>query len=221
MSHKVHPKVFRIKKVTDWDSRWLQKKNLAQYLEEDFIIREFLKKDLKEAWLERIEIERSNKKVTVIINTARPGLIIGRGGKGIELLKRKLEKEIAKIRAAAKSAPEKVELKLEIREIKNFWTNADINSQWIAQQIEKRMPFRRVLKQSLQKIMANKEAKGAKVEVAGRLNGAEIARREWLKQGRLPRQTLRAKIDYGMSTARCAYGAIGIKVWIYKGEDFD
>ncbi len=211
MAYKVHPKIFRVKKLSDWDSRWLNKKNLADHLEEDFRIREFLKKVLKDAWLERIEIERFPNKINVIINTARPGLIIGRGGKGIEQLKKRLEREILS---------GKRELKLEIREIKDFWTNADLVSQWIAQQIEKRLPYRRVLKQALSKIMAHKEIKGAKIELAGRLNGAEIARTEWLKQGQLPRQTLRANIDYGTARAYCTYGVIGIKVWIYKGEEF-
>ncbi|MCK4781982.1 30S ribosomal protein S3 [Candidatus Parcubacteria bacterium] len=211
MTHKVHPRIFRIKKITDWDSRWVSKANLAKYLEEDFRIREFLEKTLKDAWIERIEIERFPNKLSVIINTARPGLIIGRGGKGIEQIKKRLEKEIK---------VGKRELKLDVREIKDFWTNAVLTSQWAAQQIEKRFAYRRVLKQALQKIMANKEAKGAKIELSGRLNGAEIARTEWLKEGRLPLQTIRARIDYGTANAHCTYGVIGVKVWIYKGEEF-
>lgn len=214
MTHKVHPKIFRVKEITDWDSRWLSKKKLPEYLEEDFKIRKFLKKKLKDAALERIEIERFSGKINIIINSARPGLIIGRGGKGAEDIKKELEKIL--------SLPKerKQELKIEIREIKNPWASAALAGQWIAQQIEKRVRFRRVIKQALEKIMANKEVKGARIEISGRLDGNEIARREWLKKGRLPRQTLRAVIDYTQAEAYCTYGVVGIKVWIYKGEKF-
>ncbi|MFH1780503.1 MAG: 30S ribosomal protein S3 [Candidatus Nealsonbacteria bacterium] len=212
MSHKVHPKAFRVKNSADWSSRWLSKRNTPQLLEEDFKIRTFLKKKLKECSVESIEIERFAGKTNVIINSARPGLIIGRGGKGAEDLK----KEIEKILGEAKK-----ELRIEIREIKNVWTSAALSGQWVAQQIEKRMPHRRIMKQVLEKIMANKEIKGSRVELSGRLGGNEIARREWLKKGRLPLQTLRAVIDYALTEALCTYGIIGIKVWIYKGEKFD
>lgn len=214
MTHKVHPKAFRIRNISDWDSRWITKKNFSSYLEEDFKIREFLNKKLKDSGIDKIEIERYPGKVNVFISTARPGLAIGRGGEGIEKLREELTKKILKIE-------KKKELKIEIKGVKDPWTRASLVSQSIAQQLEKRMPFRRVLKQSLSKVMAHKEVKGARVEVSGRLNGAEIAREEWLKQGQLPRQTLRADIDYGDSRAYCAYGVIGVKVWIYKGEKFD
>jgi len=214
MTHKVHPKAFRIRNISDWDSRWITKKNFSSYLEEDFKIREFLNKKLKDSGIDKIEIERYPGKVNVFISTARPGLAIGRGGEGIEKLREELTKKILKIE-------KKKELKIEIKGVKDPWTRASLVSQSIAQQLEKRMPFRRVLKQSLSKVMAHKEVKGARVEVSGRLNGAEIAREEWLKQGQLPRQTLRADIDYGDSRAYCTYGVIGVKVWIYKGEKFD
>jgi len=215
MAHEVHPKVFRIKSLTDWNSRWLDKKNFPQYLEEDFKIREFLNKKLGKIGIERIEIERFPGKINVIISSARPGLIIGRGGEGVEELIKKLKNILAKYHK------EKFELKIEIREVKNPWLSAALSAQWIAQQIEKRVPFRRVLKQALEKIMSQKGVEGARVEVAGRLDGAEIARTEWLKKGKLPRQTLRADIDYAKSTAFCTYGAVGVKVWIYKGEKFE
>ncbi|MDP3991041.1 MAG: 30S ribosomal protein S3 [Candidatus Nealsonbacteria bacterium] len=211
MSHKVHPKSFRLRNSSDWDSRWLSKKNMPQYLEEDFKIRQFLEKKLKECAMERVEIERFSEKINVIINSGRPGLIIGRGGKGAEDLKKEIEKFLK-----AKS-----EVRIEIREIKNVWASASLSAQWVAQQLEKRMPHRRVLKQAMEKIIANKEVKGAKIEVSGRLGGSEIARREWLKKGRLPLQTLRAIIDYNQSEAFCTYGVIGVKVWIYKGERFE
>ncbi len=217
MSHKVHPKVFRLRDLADWNSRWLDKKNLPQYLEEDFRIREFLEKKLKDGILQNIEIERSPGKVNVIINTARPGLIIGRGGKGAEDLKKELENVLNK----AKKTSAKRELKLEIREVRNIWTSASLVAQWVAQQLEKRIPHRRAMKQAVEKVMTNKEVMGVRIEVSGRLGGAEISRREWLKKGRLPRQSLRAVIDYHHAEAYCTYGVIGVKVWIYKGERFE
>lgn len=258
MSHKVHPKIFRIKELADWNSRGFYKR-FPLPLEEDFKIREFLKKRLKDSGVQNIEIERFLGKINVIINTARPGLIIGRSGSGVEELKKEIEKKILKekssltpagaLATAGKKATEgkttthpphprspdesrggrrggwspalrAPEIKIEIREIKNPWLSASLSSQWIAGQIEKRIPHRRVLKQALDKIMANKEAKGARIEVSGRLDGAEIARRTWLKKGQLPRQTLRADIDYAEGRAYCTYGVVGIKVWIYKGEKF-
>jgi len=214
MPHRVHPKAYRIRDLADWDSRWLDKKKMPQYLEEDFRIREFLGKKIGKLGVEKIEIERFPGKTLIIIMSARPGLIIGRGGEGIEALKKLLEKKIL-----LKSV--KKELKIEIREIKDPWSSAALAGQWIAQQIEKRVQHRRVLKQALEKITAVKGNKGARVEVAGRLNGVEIARREWLKKGNMPRQTIRANIDYAKEKALCTYGIIGIKVWIYKGEKFD
>jgi len=214
MAHKVHQKIFRIKKITDWDSRGFYKKKTPQYLEEDFKIRNFLKKKLEKVGIGRIEIERFPGKTNVIISTLRPGFIIGRGGKGIEDLKKELEKIIFK-------GKERKELKLEIQEIKDPWSSAVLTAQWIAQQIEKRIRYRRVLKQTLDKVMYSKEVKGCRIQISGRLNGIEIARREWLQRGKLPRQSLRADIDFAQAEANCTYGVIGIKVWIYKGEKFD
>jgi small subunit ribosomal protein S3 len=215
MSHKVHPKVYRLRSSNDWDSRWFNKKKLPAYLQEDFRIREFLEKALKEGGVDKIEIERFPGKVNVIINTSRPGLIIGRGGKGAEELKKKLDKIVP----AQKD--EKRDLKIEIREIKNPWLSAPLSAQWIAQQLEKRVGHRRAMKQAMEKIMANREVMGSRIEMSGRLGGSEIARREWLMKGKMPRQTLRAIIDYHLAEARCTYGTIGVKVWIYKGEKFE
>ncbi|MBI2041910.1 MAG: 30S ribosomal protein S3 [Candidatus Nealsonbacteria bacterium] len=215
MSHKVQPKSFRLRDVGDWESRWFNWKKLRDYLEEDFIIRKFLEKKLKESGVQNIEIERFADKVTIIINSARPGFIIGRGGKGAEDLKKELDKKLPLLKSG------KREMKIEIREVRNPWISASLAGQWMAQQIEKRVSHRRVIKQSLEKIMANKEVKGARIEMAGRLGGNEIARREWLKKGRMPRQTIRAIIDYAHTEALCTYGIIGIKVWIYKGDKFD
>jgi len=215
MAHTVHPKVFRIKNSSDWDSRWLEKKKFPQYLEEDFKIRTFLKEKLGKTGIEKIEIERFPGKLNIIISSARPGLIIGRGGEGVEELKRILENKILR------HGQGKKETRIEIREVKNPWMSAPLSAQWVAQQIEKRISFRRALKQVMDKIITQKGVEGCRVEVAGRLDGREIARTEWLKKGKLPRQTIRADIDYAQEEARCTYGTIGVKVWIYKGQKFE
>ncbi len=211
MAHKVHPKGFRLKETKDWGSRWFDKKKFQEFLQEDYRIREFLEKKLKEASVQNIEIERFSGKTSVIITTARPGLIIGRGGAGIEEIKKAIQK-IAKVGK---------DVRIEIREVKNPWEYASLAAAAIAQQIEKRMPVRRVMKQSLSKMTEAKGIEGARIEVAGRLGGAEIARREWLQLGRMPRQTLRADIDYFLVVANTRYGTIGVKVWLYKGEKFE
>ena len=211
MSHRVHPKAFRIRGIEDWDSRGFYEKDFALTLKEDLKIREFLQKKIGKLGLEKIELERFPAKINIIILTSRPGFVIGRGGGGVEELKKELEEKILK---------RKGECKIEIREVKSPWTSAPLVSQWMADQIEKRVRYRRVLKGALAKIMAQKGIEGARVEVSGRLNGIEIHRTEWLKKGRLPRQTIRADIDYAQNRAYCTYGVVGIKVWIYKGEKF-
>lgn len=226
MAHKVNPKIFRTRRVSDWETRAFYE-NPAKCLEEDFVIREFLNKKLKTYGLEKIEIERSAGKLNIIITSSRPGLIIGRGGEGVDNLKKELEKKLGKIRShpwqkeeKKKGKEAKREVKIEIKEIKNPWISASLTAQWAASQLQKRVAYRRVLKQGLSKMMANKEVKGARIELSGRLNGAEIARRQWVASGNLPLHTLRADIDYAKNIARCSYGVIGIKVWIYKGELF-
>jgi len=213
MSHRVNPKIFRLRKNSDWDSRWMSKKKFPEYLEEDFKIREFLKKELKEAGIERIEIDRFPDKINVIISTARPGLIIGRGGQGVEKLRNELMSKVFK-------GVKERGLKIEIKGVRDPWASATLSGQWVARQLEQRVPFRRVIKRALSKIMSHKDIKGARIQVAGRLNGSEIARTEWLKEGQLPRQTIRADIDYSENQAFCSYGVIGVKVWLYKGEKF-
>jgi small subunit ribosomal protein S3 len=210
MAHKVHPKIFRVRGLEDWFSRWFNQKNFSKNLEEDFKIRRFFEENYKESWIEKIEIERFADKLTVFIYTARPGLLIGRGGKGVDDLKTKLEKSVF--------GGKKEGLKLEIKEVKDFWSSAALVAQMVASQIEKRIPFRRAVKQALDRVVSFKGVEGVKIEVSGRLNGAEIARTEWLAKGRLPRHTLRADIDYALREAHCTYGTIGVKVWIYKGE---
>ncbi len=220
MAHKVHPKSFRIRGTEDWNIRGFYGKKMPQYLAEDFLIKDFLRTKLVEASVSNIEIEHSANKLNIIVVTARPGLIIGRGGGGVEVLKKEIEDKIRKERGIPKIT-QKREIKIEIREVKNPWISAALVAQMAAQQIEKRIPFRQVLKKSIERVMSNREVKGIRIEVSGRLNGIEIARKEWLKQGRLPRNTIRADIDYAQSEAHCPYGAIGVKVWIYKGDKFD
>ena len=224
MSHKVNPKSFRIKGIEDWNVRGFYGKKMPLYLEEDFLIKDFLKKILVEASVSQIEIEHSANKLNIIIESARPGIIIGRGGQGVETLKSMiLAKMNNKVFSSMRRGEPKAvrEIKIDIREIKNPWISSILVAQWAAQQLEKRIPFRQVLKMGLDRVSQNKEIKGVRIEVSGRLNGVEIARKEWLKHGRLPLQTLRADIDYAQHQAYCTYGVIGIKVWLYKGEKFD
>ncbi|MSU60491.1 MAG: 30S ribosomal protein S3 [Candidatus Staskawiczbacteria bacterium] len=223
MTHKVHPKSFRIRGMEDFNIRGFYGKKMPEYLEEDFLIKDFLRAKLIEASVANIQIEHSNNKLNIIIESARPGLIIGRGGEGVEVLKGIIEKKIQNKKSAIKNPSAKVKrvIKIDIKEIKNPWTSSALVGQMAAQQIEKRIPFRQVLKRSMERVMQNKEIKGIKMEVAGRLNGTEIARSEWLKQGRMPLGTIRADIDYAHTEAHCTYGSIGVKVWIYKGDKFD
>jgi len=226
MTHKVHPKAFRIKGMEDFNVSGFYGKKMSQYLEEDFLIKDFLNTKFSEASIANIEIEHSANKLNIIIETARTGLIIGRGGEGVEKLKKNIEKIIGKgkksaIAKVSETKEVKREIKIDIKEIKNPWVSAMLVAQMAAKQIEKRIPFRQVLKRNMERVMQNREIKGVRMEVAGRLNGIEIARKEWLRQGRMPRQTIRADIDYAQVEAYCTYGVIGVKVWIYKGDKFE
>lgn len=222
MTHKVHPKAFRIRGMEDFNIRGFYGNNMPQYLEEDFMIKDFLRGKLKEASVANIEIEHSANKLNIIIESARPGLIIGRGGEGVELLKKAIEQKMQKKgKLAAYKSSGTRQIKIDIKEIKNPFTSAALVGQMGAQQIEKRIPFRQVMKRSIERVMQNKEVKGIRMEMSGRLNGNEIARKEWLREGRMPRQTIRAIIDYAHVEALCTYGVIGVKVWIYKGDKFE
>ncbi|MBI2674721.1 MAG: 30S ribosomal protein S3 [Candidatus Yanofskybacteria bacterium] len=211
MGQKISPTSLRVGINKDWASRWFGHKKYVGYLKDDVAVRDFLNKKLKNMAVDRIEIERGTDALNVLIFTARPGLIIGRGGTGAEDLKLSLRNLLKR----------KVGIRIEIQEIKSPEASASIMAESIVDQIEKRIPFRRVIKQTLSKIMANKDVKGAKIQIGGRLDGAEIARSEHLEEGSLPLQTLRADIDFARATATTTYGTIGIKVWIYKGEKFD
>lgn len=219
MAHKTNPKILRIKETEDWHSRWFKKSDLKDVLKEDYQIREFLFNKLKDCGIEKIDIERFPGKTNIIIYSSRPGLIIGRKGKGIEEIKKGILKLVFKERRGKEKR--KGGYSIEIREVRDMWKSAPLIAQWIANQLERRIGYRRTLKQALSKIKERKENKGARLEVAGRLDGVEIARTEWMKYGKFPRQTLRANIDYGEAKAFCTYGVIGVKVWIYKGEKFE
>jgi len=218
MGKKVHPLVFRIGETTTWRSRWFNDKKYKDLLMEDYKIRVFLTAKLKKQGLSSIELERSENELKVLIHTSRPGFIIGKGGAGIETLKKEIENFYKRIRADHSS---KTNVKIQIEEISKPETNAQILGQQIADQIERRMPFRRVLKQSMEKVMQSSDVKGAKLIISGRLDGSEMARTERMVKGSIPLQTIRADIDYAQVNAYCRYGVVGIKVWIYKGEVFE
>jgi small subunit ribosomal protein S3 len=213
MGQKVNPQGFRIGITTSWKSRWFSKKDFAAQLREDIKIRAMLEQRLIKAAVGSIDVERSVGSVRIIIKTARPGVIIGRGGTGIEDLKKIIKEKFFKTK--------KVGIKIEVEEIKNVEENAKVVAKNVAEQLERRIPFRRVLKGTIDQAMEARRIKGIKIEASGRLGGAEIARREWLSKGRLPLHTLRADVDYAKMTAKTTFGVIGVKVWIYKGEKFD
>ncbi len=218
MAHKVHPEIFRIGQNRTWKSLWFQKINKEQYrqnLKEDVHLREYLMKKLAKTGIDRIEMKRTPGAINIIIYTARPGLLIGRGGDSVEKLREELKKIIKKDHPKSKS-----DIKIQIEQVLNPDGQAQIVAQNIADQLEKRIPFRRTIKQAIEKVMQAKGVQGVKIMTKGRLDGSEIARREWLKRGNLPLQTLRADINYATATAFTTYGTIGVKVWVYKGEVF-
>jgi len=219
MSHKVHPIGYRLGINVGWNSRWFDAKKYPQKLSQDIAIREYLTKKLRGAGVERIEIERTSNQISVIIHSSRPGIIIGRAGAGAE----GLNKDIARVmRKVAKGVDEQeAQLKIEVREVRNPESFASLVGLSVAEQIERRMPFRRVIKRSMERIMINKEVKGARIMLSGRLGGAEMARKEWIKEGNMPRNTLRSDIDFSVQEAYTTYGVIGIKVWIYKGQKLE
>lgn len=211
MGQKVNPTNFRLKITDLWKSNWFARGKLqfAKSLREDYAIREFILKKFVKAGISRIDIERLQQDINAIIHSTRPGMIIGKGGIGIEDMKKQMKKKL-NIRE---------NLKITIEESKNVNLEAQVWANTLAEQIEKRMSFRRIMKGALDQIM-DAGALGAKIEIAGRLGGADIARSEWLFRGKLPLHTLRANIDFAKGTAFTTYGTVGIKVWINKGEVF-
>jgi small subunit ribosomal protein S3 len=205
MGQKVHPVGFRLGTVKTWDSRWYADKGYAEYLHEDLRIRKFLKKRLKNAQVSKIIIERAAAKAKVFVYAARPGMIIGKRCAGLEDLKREMKKVT------------NTEIFLNIIEVRKVELDAQLVAENIAAQLQKRVSFRRAMKKAVQGTM-RAGAKGVRIACAGRLGGADMGRREWYRQGRVPLHTLRADIDYGYAVSKTTYGVIGVKVWIFKGE---
>jgi small subunit ribosomal protein S3 len=214
MSKIVHPYAHRLGILRDWRHRWFSVGDEYQAnLKADILLREYLQKELRGMYIGGIEIER-NKNLRVILKTSRPGVIIGRSGEGSVKLKNKISAFLTKKCLAVP------ELKLDIEEIRSPESNAAIVAYMVAESLEKRLPFRRVLKQTIEKVMANRDVKGVRISLGGMLGGGSMSRKEELKRGRIPLQTFRSDIDYARERANLPLGVIGIKVWIYRGEVF-
>lgn len=205
MGQKVHPKGLRIGVIKDWDAKWYADKDFSNLLIEDIKLRRYIKKRLFAAGVSKVEIERAANRVKVTIHTAKPGIVIGRGGTEVEALRKELERQTGK------------QVSVNIAEIKVAEMDAQLVAENVAAQLAKRVSFRRAMKQAVSRTM-RVGAQGIKIACAGRLAGAEIARTEWYNEGKVPLHTLRADIDYGFAEADTTYGKIGVKVWIYKGE---
>ena len=216
MSKVVHPYAHRLVTLRDWKSRWFADKKYKDLLKSDVVIREFLMKKLRGFYVSRIEIDRSAKATKVMVFTSRPGMIIGRSGEGASKLKADM---IAMMKRKSVLIPE--DFKFDIVEVTNPDADAAIVGCMISEGLEKRLPFRRVMKQTIEKVMQARGVKGARIYLGGRLGGAEIARSEQIKRGSIPLQTFRADVDFAREKAHMSYGDIGIKVWIYRGEVFN
>ena len=222
MGHKIRPDSLRLGIIETWKSRWFARASFRNNLEEDTLIRNIIDEKMAAAGVVRVDIERTmNNSFRVTIKAARPGFIIGRGGKGIETLHKTLEAALTKLFKARGGKMPNFSVNLTIDELRRFEISAANIGQQIAADLEKRLPARRTMKKHLDFIMQNKEVLGARLHFSGRIDGAEIARRQWLAKGRLPLQTLRANIDYSENTAFTSYGTVGIKVMIYKGDVFE
>lgn len=217
MTKVVHPYAHRLGIIRGWKSRWfVLPKKYSTHVKEDVVIRDFLEKKLERSYVSSIDIERNQKMTRVIIHTSRPGMIIGRQGEGSQKLKADLLKEMKR-----RSLSIPTDFKLDIVEVQNPDADAAIVACSISEGLEKRLPFRRVMKQAVEKIMSSRGVKGARIYMTGRLGGAEMARSEEIKRGSIPLQTIRADVDFARGRAHLPYGDIGIKVWIYKGEVFE
>ncbi|MDO8548444.1 MAG: 30S ribosomal protein S3, partial [bacterium] len=215
MSKVVHPYAHRLGILRDWRHRWFATgKNYQAYLKADILLREYLLKEMRGMYVGGIELERNAKTLRVIIKTSRPGIIIGRSGEGSVKLKNKI---VAFLKNKKLTVPE---VKLDIEEIRSPESNAAIVAFMVAEGLEKRLPFRRVLKQTIEKVMANRDVKGVRIALGGMLGGGSMSRTEQLKKGRIPLQTFRSDIDFAKERANLPLGVIGVKVWIYKGEVF-
>ncbi len=218
MGQKINPTSYRMGITKNWPARWYLKGNY-KFLEEDEVIRKIIHAKISLAGIAGLEIERTSNHLKILIKAARPGFVIGRGGKGIEDLTKALEIELKKIRDPKVKSP--VRLSVDIEELKRSETSSVYLAQQIAWDLEKRLPYRRTMKKYIEGVAQAQGVKGVKIFLSGRLDGNEIARREQMHRGSLPLQTLRADIDYGRATAFTTYGTIGIKVWVYKGEIFN
>lgn len=217
MTHSVHPYAHRLGIIRDWKSRWfLTGEKYKVALKTDLLLREALEKKLRGMYVSSIEMERGQKALRVIIKSSRPGMIIGRNGEGSVKLRNDVLKMLSKWGLKTNE-----DVKIDIVEVRSPESDAAIVGQMIAEGLEKRMPFRRVAKQTVEKVMANRDVKGVKIEMGGRLGGAEMARTEKIKRGRIPLQTFRADISFAREKAHMTYGDIGIKVWIYRGDIFN
>lgn len=218
MSHRVHPYSHRLGIIRGWKSRWFgDNKKYRDYLKADTLVREYLLKRTDGMFVSTIEMERSDKAFRIIIKSSRPGLVVGRSGEGMT----KLRADLTRFMKRHDIFNDKVELKIDVEEIHSAESDARIVSLMVKDGLEKRMPFRRVMKQLVEKVAANRNVQGIRIRVGGRLNGADMARTEQVKRGRVPLQTFRADIDYARTRANIAQGVLGIKVWIYRGEIFD
>ena len=216
MSHSGHPYAHRLGILRDWKSRWFAPRGKYQeFLKADILLREHLEKRLRGMYISSIEMERGAGTLRLIIKTSRPGLIIGRSGEGAVRLKNDVLAFLRKLKLSAMP-----ELKMDIEEVRSPESNAAIVAAMVVESLEKRLPFRRVLKQTVEKVMANRDVEGVRVALAGRLGGADMSRDKELKKGRIPLQTFRADIDFARDKAHLPYGDLGVKVWIYRGEVF-
>ena len=217
MTHSVHPYSHRLGVIRDWKSRWFGTQGKYQeFLKTDVLLREFLEKRLRGFYVDSIEMERSENAYKVIIKTSRPGMIIGRSGEGAIKMKSDIMKQLRRMEVAIPK-----EVKIDIEEVKDPDSHAAIVAYGVAEALEKRLPFRRVMKQAVERVMADKNVLGIKITLSGRLGGAEMGRVESLKNGQVPLQTLRADIDFAREKAHLSYGVIGVKIWIYRGEIFN
>jgi small subunit ribosomal protein S3 len=218
MSHKVHPFSHRLGIIRDWQSRWFgDNKKYRDFLKGDILIRGFLAKSLADMYVSKIEIERGEKTLRIVIKTSRPGIIIGRSGEGTDKLRKNLNTFMRKNNILDSN----VELRLDVEEVRSPESDAQLVGLMVKEMIEKRMPFRRVLKQTVDKVMANRDVQGVRIRISGRLNGAEMARTEELRKGRVPLQTFRADVDFARIRAKISQGDLGVKVWIYRGDIFE
>jgi small subunit ribosomal protein S3 len=217
MTHVAHPYVQRLGVIREWKSRWFaaDPKKFREYVRTDGKVRSFLEKRLRGLHVSGVEIERNDKVFRIVITTSRPGLIIGRSGEGATKLRKEIDMLLRTLKLTEKPA-----IQIDIEELRSPETSASIVGQMVVEGLEKRMPFRRVMKQTAEKVIANRDVKGVRIIASGRLGGAEMARKEEIKKGRIPLQTLRADIDFAREKAILPYGSIGVKVWIYRGDIF-